>query len=309
MFNCKPRLVHLGLLVLALSGLAALLAPRALPGEDQAQVERVRIGVVGSILKDVPDSMLAIINQPFNSVMKAQTGMTGELVKAATAQDLGRMLTENKVQLGIFHGVEFGWARLKHPRLKPLMIAINEHCYLKAFLVVRSDSSIAGLADMKGQQLSLPRCSRPHCQMFLERCCCSECSCGPQEHMAKIVGPPTCEDALDDVIDKVVQGCIIDSVSLEVYKKRKPGRFAKLRIATESETFPAAVVAYYPGGLGGDELGRFQNGMKNANQTIVGKQLLTLMKLSGFDAIPEDYDQVLNAIVQCYPPPAVEEKK
>lgn len=303
----KPRLLHLGLLVLALSSAVALLAPRAFPGEEEARTERVKIGVVSSILKDVPDSMLAIINQPFNAVMKTQTGMTGELVKAPTAQDLGQMLTEKKVQLGIFHGVEFGWARLKHPRLKPLMIAINEHRYLKAFLVVRADSSIAGLADMKGQQLSLPRCSRPHCLMFLERCCCQKCACGPQEHMAKIVGPPTCEDALDDVIDKVVQGCIIDGVSLEVYKRRKPGRFARLKVATESETFPAAVIAYYPGSLDADELGRFQKGMQTVNQTIVGKQLLTLMKLSGFETIPEDYNQKLAEIVQCYPPP--EEKK
>jgi hypothetical protein len=41
--------------------------------------------------------------------------VSGELVPCGDADNLGRQLMDDKVQLGVFHGIEFAWARQKYP--------------------------------------------------------------------------------------------------------------------------------------------------------------------------------------------------
>jgi ABC-type phosphate/phosphonate transport system substrate-binding protein len=295
---------QLGLIVVALVAGAALWTLSGIRGAEHTQAERIKIGLAKSLFKDVPDGVLGLMSQPFNTLMQAQTGMTGDLVKGGDYSDLGKQLVEDKVQLGIFLGIEFAWARTKYPELKPLMIAINEQRHLRACVVVRNDSEFTCVADLKGHVISVPKGNRPHCALFLERRCREECGGVPADQMAKLATVPTCEDALDDVVDQVAQGCVIDGVSLDLFKKRKPGRFAQLKTVAESEVFPAAVVAYYPGSLDQATLQRFQDGMKDATKTVLGKQLLTLWKLSDFELVPDDYEQICTDIIKCYPPPA-----
>src|SRR5207302_7781062 len=98
-----------------------------------------------------------------------------------------------------------------------------------------------------------------------------------------------------------VEATIVDGVGLDCYKRRKPGSFAKLHLAQSSETFPAAVIAYKPGVLGEATLQRFRKGLMQAHRSILGKQLLTMWKLSGFEVVPEDYEETLANIVKAYP--------
>jgi ABC-type phosphate/phosphonate transport system substrate-binding protein len=294
---------QLGLIALALVALAALCMLPGTRGEEPTAPERIRIGLAKSLFKDVPDGVLALMSRPFNTLMEAQTGMTGDLIKGGDHNDLGQKLAEDKVQLGIFLGIEFAWARMKHPELKPLMIAVNEQHHLRAYVVVRADSEYTCVADLKGHVLCVPKGNKEHCTLFLDRRCREECSCCPKDHVGQLQISPTCEDALDEVVDKTAQACVIDGVSLNVYEKRKPGRFGKLKTIAESEVFPAACVAYYPGSLSDATLKRFQDGMKDATQTVLGRQLLTLWKLSGFEMVPDDYDQTCADIVKSYPPP------
>src|SRR5258708_1343500 len=127
---------------------AAALVSGPAPGEDMAPAPAVRIGVVGSLFRDTPEPMVQPLMRPFKSLMGAQTGLTGQVVSGGDAESLGGQLAKDKVQLGVFHGFEFAWARLKHPALKPLMIVVNQHRTQKAHLVVRADSTVAGFADL-----------------------------------------------------------------------------------------------------------------------------------------------------------------
>src|SRR5262249_45585194 len=101
------------LLAVAIAGL--VLGTRGIGEERQSRT--IRIGMVGSLFRDIPDGVIAAMSQPFNRMMSSQTGMTGELVKAGDCQDLARQLSEDNVQLGLFHGIEFAWARQKYPEL------------------------------------------------------------------------------------------------------------------------------------------------------------------------------------------------
>ncbi len=279
---------------------AVLLGPPASGEETQGRI--IRIGLVGTLLRDVPDAVITAMSQPFNRLMTSQTGISGELVKAGDCHDLARQLTEDGVQLGLFHGVEFAWARQKFPQLQPLMIAVNEDTWLRALIITPSGASVSSLADLKGKTLSVPKGSRNHCELFLERRC-RDLGLKPDELAGKIVTSSSCGDALDDVAEGAAQAAVVDGVSWNWYKQRKPGRSAKMKVAVKSEYFPAAVIAYHPGSLSKGDLGRFREGMVSANQTTLGKQMLMLWKMTGFQEVPKEYEQTLKDIARAYPPP------
>jgi ABC-type phosphate/phosphonate transport system substrate-binding protein len=282
-------------------GLISLLPSTAAAEGSAVNSPSVRIGMIGSLFRDLPEATVMAMMQPFGALMRAQTGVSGELVPAGDAENLGKQLTENKVQLGVFHGIEFAWARLKYPELRPLCIAVNQDSYLHALLIVRADSPATRISDLRDKSLALPQQTREHCYLYVHRYC-RECDKDPERFFSKIATPPNAEEALDDVVDGVVHAVVIDSVSLECYKRRKPGRFVKLKIAQSSEPFPAAVVAYRPGIIDEATLKRFRDGMVGANRSIMGKQMLTLWKLTGFQDIPEDYEKILTDIAKTYPP-------
>jgi ABC-type phosphate/phosphonate transport system substrate-binding protein len=146
----------------------------------------------------------------------------------------------------------------------------------------------------------MPRSSMEHTRLFLERRCLARGK-APQDFFASVATPATAEDALDDVVDGAVQAAVVDGVALTCYQRRKPGRFARLKEVQRSETFPAAVVAYRAGGLDGETLGRFREGMLRANEDARGRQLLTLWKITGFEEVPEDYERTLAGIIKAYP--------
>ncbi len=279
----------------------------SLPAEEETskRPEAVRIGMVDSLFREVPKPMLSLVMQPFATLMQQQTGLTGHIMADGEYTNLSHDLATDKVQLGVFHGVEFAWARLQHPELKPLMIAVIQQPHLRAYLIVRSDNESNGLAELKGAHLALSRGTREHCRLFLDKYCKKE-GHEPKHFFGKITIPGNPEDALDKVYEEEVQATVVDNVALESYKRRKPGRFEQLQPMLISEIFPAGVVAYHPGAIDAEALRRFREGMSAANQSALGRQLMTLWKLTAFEPIPADYEKTLTDIAKAYPPPEVQ---
>jgi ABC-type phosphate/phosphonate transport system substrate-binding protein len=124
-----------------------------------------------------------------------------------------------------------------------------------------------------------------------------------EDYFSKITHPDNVEAALDDLVDGTVQTVVVDEVALTSYKRRKPGRFAKLKELEKSPVFPAAVVAYRPDKWNDTDLKTMKDALLNAHQNPEGRQLLTMWKLTGFEPVPEDYEQGLKAIAKDYSPP------
>src|SRR5437764_8082936 len=166
------------------------LAATALSAEKQdgPSTECVRIGMVSSLFRDTPESVVRAMMQPFGALMESQTGIPGQLQAGGDAAHLGQLLAEGHVDIGVFHGIEFGWARRKYPEFRPLMIAVNQSRLLQALVLVRADADPTELSDLKGKTLALPRCTREHCHLFLERRCLE---CGQDfEHFFSAVTIP-----------------------------------------------------------------------------------------------------------------------
>jgi ABC-type phosphate/phosphonate transport system substrate-binding protein len=298
-----------GLAALAV-GLVLAPAPASAQEQEKDSPRTVKIGMVRTLLRDVSPTMIQIMTPHFQTLMRAQTGLDGELVTVENAHELGRHLHEGKVELGVFHGFEFAWAQQKYPDLRPLVLAVNHQRVLHAYVVVREDNPATGLANLRGTTLAMPRKSREHCLMYLDRQC-RQMQTEPKDFFGKVVKHGSTEDALDDVLRDEVQAVLVDGVALDTYRQVKPGCYARLKVLSQSEPFPATVVAYRKDALDAATLAKFRDGMITANQNARSKELMTLWRLTAFENVPDDFQQSLNAVRQAYPPPppGAEEKK
>src|SRR5207302_7662920 len=149
--------------------------------------------------------------------------------------------------------------------LQPLALAVDVYHYRYAYLMVRQDSKFLDFAALQGQTLSIPRVGQSHLHLFVERLC-QQNGKSLEAFFSKIATPDNVEDALDDVVDGAVQAAVVDRVGLEAYKRRKPGRYARLKELTHSQAFPPPLVAYYGDVVDPQTRQRFVDGLLNANR-------------------------------------------
>jgi ABC-type phosphate/phosphonate transport system substrate-binding protein len=239
--------------------------------------------------------------------IKSETGFDNDIVREKKYEELVRRMASGQLQLGVFQGSEFAWAKEKDAKLQPLALAVDVYIYRFAYLMVNQDNKIANFASLQGQTLSLPNVGQGQLQLYVERQ--SEASGKPlHAFFSQVKTPDNIEDALDDVVDGVVQAAVVDPVGLEAYKQRKPGRFKRLRELMHSQAFPPPLVAYYDNALDNATRQRFQQGLLSANQKEKGQTLLTLFRLTGFAVPPRDFAQVLAQTQKNYPPPKTASK-
>jgi ABC-type phosphate/phosphonate transport system substrate-binding protein len=261
----------------------------------------LRIGLSSRILQEVAEDKRKEATESLEKMVQTHTGHPNRVTVESDIEKLAKDLSENKLDFGVFLGFEFAWARQKNPKLLPLVIGLTgADPHLRAHVIVRQNNPAVSLTQLQGKPFGFPAESRAHCRLFLERQCKAQGK-SPQAFFAQLTSPATMEDALDDVVDGVVQGTIMDDTSLEAYKRRKPGRFVKLKEIQTSEVFPSPVIAYQPGNLDEATLKRFRDDLIRANQDADAQRLLTLWKVVGFGQIPDDYEKTLAAIAKAYP--------
>ena len=263
----------------------------------------LKIGMVKTIFKDTPDSLLQLLMKPFRSVMESQTGFAGDLVMIPNHKSLSKQLIDGDASVGVYHGFEFAWAKLKNPDLQPMMLAVNSKAPLVAYLVVSKDSKVAKVEELKGKKLALPRGNREHCRMFLEHRILPANS-KANDYFAKVQQNMDLEDAFDGLGDNDFQAVLADSTAWEAYKTQKPGRADKLVAVMVSETFVPAVIGYNPKKLDKEAFEGFKNGMLSASNNPSSKRLLEFVKITSFETIPANFQEQLNDSVRNYPPPS-----
>jgi ABC-type phosphate/phosphonate transport system substrate-binding protein len=238
----------------------------------------------------------------------AETGLDSTVLPPLPHDQLADRLAKGDIQIGVFQGVEFAWEQQRHPELTALAIAVNQGRNRHGYLLVAANSSLAKWDDLAGKSLAIPCRSKEHCLLFVERHCRADGKEFPLI-LSKSTAPATAEDALDDVVDGLVQSAVVDGVALKAYERRKPGRYARLKVLFASECFPDSVVAYRSHSLDDATMRRMQQGLTNANKSLIGRHLLTLWSLTAFEPVPPEFDRLLLTIAKAYPAPAHSELK
>jgi len=271
-------------------------------GQPAKKIDVLHIGTSGSLALNASGTKEETALDTLKSFIKSETGFDNELIQQKNYEELIQKMASGQLQLGVFQGFEFAWAQAENAKLQPLALAVDVYHYRYAYLMVRRDSKFVDLAALQGQTLSIPQVGQGHLRLFVERR--SQTHGKPLEaFFSKIATPGTIEDALDDVVDKVVQAAVVDRVGLEAYKRRKPGRFAQLKELEHSPAFPPPLVAYYDEVVDQQTRQRFKDGLLTAKDKEKGQRLLNLFKLTGFDVPPRDFGQVLAETQKAYPPP------
>lgn len=264
--------------------------------------KNVRIGMMRTIFKDTPDSLLQILMKPFSSVMESQTGLSGDLVMTPNYDKLGKQLCDGEIQVGVFHGFEFAWAKLKYPELEPLMLAVNNKAPLKSYLVVANNSDIKSVNGLKGKSVSLARGNREHCRLFMEHRILPV-NTNADKFFSKINNNADAEDAFDGLAAGEVDAVLTDSAPWESFKSQKPGAAGKLRVIMTSEEFIPAVIGYNPKKLDKNITASFKKGMLSASENPKSKRMLEFVKISSFETIPSDFSAQMVEMLKSYPAP------
>jgi ABC-type phosphate/phosphonate transport system substrate-binding protein len=291
-----PVRTILGILTVALTcGLAAAGDPP------------IRVGIPRTFFHDLNDKQIAPITEPFADVMKETTGLTGEPIVGGDALAVARKVNDKQLQLGVFHGHEYAWARQKYPDFKALMVAVDGKAEMRAHVLVPKDSPVKTFADLKGKGVALPSRTKDPVRVFVEQLARKAGAGDLKAFAGSVPKPGNVETTLNQLAIKKLPAVAVDTTGLDFYKDLQPALFGRLREVAKSDPFPQAVVAYRPGVLSDDTINRIRDGLRRADKTESGQEMMKLWRITGFAAVPPDYDQQLAAVLKAYPAPA--EKK
>lgn len=294
------RTTRLAAVFLLLVFSLTMLAPPSAAAEPGGVVH---IGMPASLFRDVKPAVFNALTRPFHSLVESQTGLKCELMLVRTPHEMCEQLEAGKLQFGVFHGFEFAWMKEKAPTLQAFMIAAPQHRPLRALLVVAEDSPFKSLADLKGQPVAMPQGTREFVRLFLNRQC-QAAGQSPDAYFAQVTTPINSDTALHEVIDgKGVKAAVVDGGLFQGFAERYSGRAKRLRVLLSSENFPEGVVVIRPGVISEDTVARFRQGMATAHVTPLGRQLMALLGMAGFQPLPPNYEQQLIDVRRAYPPP------
>ncbi|VTS00992.1 phosphate/phosphite/phosphonate ABC transporter substrate-binding protein [Tuwongella immobilis] len=295
---------------LAVAALCLAVGPLALPSPAQEAIpvsrskeaaNQLRIGIMENMFRDLPRSLVFGVSKPFEQLLTAHTGMNGSMNLYAEADEMARKIRAGELELGVFHGYEFAWMKQKHPELEPLVVAVPMYRKSYACIVVGENSNVTCMADLAGKSVAMPNGVKEFARLYFDRGC--NCETGKIK-FDKVTNPLSTEDALDDVVDGIVDACVVDATALQSFANRKSGRYKRLKIACESIHFPMTVIACKKGSLSDTLVTRIKAGLTSAQSTAQGRTMMGLWKLAGFEAIPGDFEAQLQRTLKQYPAPA-----
>src|SRR5262249_13984952 len=160
--------------------------------------------------------------------IKSETGLNNDIVRLKDWSEVAEKMFQKQLHFGVFRGYEFAWAQENQPKLKPLSLAVNVSRYPTAHVVTRKEDPASDFAGLRGHSLAIPSVGAGFLRLFVER---QGQAKGKklEDFFSKITTPDNVEDALDDAVDGAVQAVVVDRAALEAFKRRKPGRFNRLK--------------------------------------------------------------------------------
>jgi ABC-type phosphate/phosphonate transport system substrate-binding protein len=259
----------------------------------------VQIGMVQGMFRDVQPALVQAMSRPLRDMIQKQTGLTGDVEIVADAHTLAERMKANRYQLGVYHGFEFAWVRKQHPNLVPLAVTVPPGRKLQALVVVHVDSKATSLADLTDESVVVPRGTKAHCILYLDR---ARADLPATTAVPKARPTVTPAEALDAVVTGESAAALVDVAALSGYQSLQPGAHKQLRVLVQSVIFPQTVIAYDKGSLSEATVGKIRRLLTEAHTTPAGKPLMMLWNLKGFEDVPADYDAQLDKIAQAYPP-------
>lgn len=296
MYSIARTSVYLMIMALGLG-----ISQRSSAGERSISAgDPVEIGMPESLFQGIPDFLRQAGAAPFLKLMKEQTGMQGKINFLPNAMKLADDINSGKIQLGVFQGHEFAWAKEKYPDLMPIAVTVPMQP-VQAFCVVSWNCKAKNIGDLKNEKISLPPIHRDYSEMFLAK---QKHEYMKGETFSGHLTTGQATDAIQDVIDGKSGCAIVDAPTMKFFERVFPGQFRNIKILCQSEVFPNACIAVKKGELDEASIAKFRQALMNAPKQSVGQTMLTTWKLKGFSSVPDSYEAQLQVIRVAYPLPS-----
>jgi ABC-type phosphate/phosphonate transport system substrate-binding protein len=280
-----------------------IFSPGSGTASAQAPEGPLKIGMVQGMFRDVQPNVVHALARPFRTLMEKQSGLTGEVEICPDALTMAKKLHDQKLEIGVFHGFEYAWAKSKYNDLVPISVAVPQGKIVQAHLVVHADSPLKKIAELEGESILIPRGAKAHCLLYLEKA-----RSGIAKTHARTV--PKTGMTPEEVLNAVAMGeqpaALVDAASLVGYQSLQPGAAKQLRILASSELFPQSLLAARKGGLSDATITRLREGLTTAHKTAQYKPLMMMWNLQGFEEIPTTYENDLQKCLLNYPVPAMQ---
>ncbi len=269
----------------------------------QGKQQLVRIGIMDTMFADFPEATQKDLLRMTASMFQMMASLACACVHVKSPMELAEQLQAGKMDLAVFAGYEFAWVEKQHNKIKPLVLAMTVYENPVAYLVVNKESTISKFSQLAGKKVALPKRSRPHSRLYLERE--AKKVEGSGQTAIQIVRPKNVERGLDDILRGKVAGTVVDRASFANYKLVKPGCHRRLKVVKISPKFPSTLIVYRNGAMTPQQLVDFRAWLLRAHTNRESKSMLDSLRLTQFRPIPKNYPQVLEAIRKTYPQSSV----
>ncbi len=262
----------------------------------------LKIGMVQGMFRDVQPSLVYALARPFRALMERQTGLAGDFEIFPDCSAMAKKLNEKKLEVGVLHGYEYAWIKRNNPDIVPITIAQPQGGIVQAMIIVNKDSTAKKVSDLEGETLLIPRGSKGHVFVYLDKLRLSL----PSKAL-KVVPKNglTPEEALNAVSQGEHAAVLVDAANYVAYCELQPGASKQLKILAQSEKFPPSVLLTRKGAIANELIVKLKDGLTNAHKTAQYRPLLMMWNLEGFNAVPADYNTQLELCLKHYPMPDV----
>jgi len=275
---------------------------------NAATLPEVRIGLPDALFRDVHPALVDTAAKPFKDTIQKTLEMNGSLVKAKDYKVLADQLKSGQVDIALFHGFEYAWVKGMYPDLQlvPLVMTLPKCGKVQACIVVNVASKAAEPKDLKGACVAIPKGSKAHCQMFLERL---QNQLLPDKNVCCPIERKGAPLSNEEILDDVASGCgsceaaLVDISSLLAYQADKPGLGACLKVLTKSELLPAAVIVCRKDALKQSQKDAIIKGMVESTKTPAGRIFAMFWNLKGFGVVTDEYQALVDQTLKSYPAP------
>lgn len=275
--------------------LVVLCAVTASPAQPPSGTKVLHIGMIDTLFEDKDEDRVRGQIEPFSEVVRKQTQRPGDFIMAKGVDGLVDGLRHGKLQMAVLHSWEYAWLKRLVPDMEPVLVAVNGTVVQRVHALVPKASPAQSLDDLNGKSLALARRSPQFVKFYVEHLQ------KPQERF-KVREEKDAEAGIEAVIDGMAEFTMVGTSAWKVYRDRKPVRAERLRQVHESVPFPPAVLAYKKGQVNEEVLQRFRDALLKAHEGPEGRQTLTLWRISSFEPVPKNYEEMIQAIGKEYPP-------
>lgn len=256
----------------------------------------VKVALLESIFAGQDRAKVVEQIKPFAELIQKDTG-TQAIFEVMTLPQMEADFKTGKVQLAIMTGLEFAWVHGQEKNAQALLVASIDPGSTKTAVVVKQDDVAKELKDLQGAAVAVPDRVPYLTQFYLKN------QLGqPYEKAFNLVKSGNVDETLENVLDGKARGAIVTAAGMDTFKERKgPARAKKFKTLHESPDFPPATVMYHAGKADKGSLDKFRDALLKANDKPEGSRVLTLFRLKGFEAVPENFEKQVTEIGKAFP--------